>query len=178
VTLPAVALTGVPVLETARLILRAPQTADFEVFASYIASDRSRFTGGPITRELAWRAFCHITGHWVHRGYGPFVVAGADGQALGTVGPFFPEGWPEPEIAWTIWTPTAEGKGYAHEAATAARRFAYQVLGWPTAISMIDPANDRSVTLARRMGCRPDGTFNHERFGLCHIWRHPDPEAA
>jgi len=174
-TAPAVTLAGVPVLTTARLTLRGPRAEDFEPFAAYYASERSRFTGGPMTRELAWRAFCHLAGHWAFRGYGPFVVQGPDGAALGSVGPFCPEGWPEPEIAWTMWDPAAEGQGYAREAALAARGFAYQVLGWPTAISMIDPANARSVALARRMGCRPDGSFAHERFGLCHIWRHPGP---
>ncbi len=168
-------LTGAPVLTTERLVLRAPVLADFEAFAGYQASERSRFTGGPLTRELAWRAFGHLAGHWVLRGWGPFVVE-LDGEALGSVGPFFPEGWPEPEIAWTLWRAPAEGRGHAFEAAQAARDFAYRRLGWTTAISMIDPDNARSVALARRMGCTPDGTFTHERFGLCHIWRHPAPE--
>ena len=172
---PAVTLSGAPVLTTARLVLRAPGPADFEGFAAYVASDRSRFTGGPMTRELAWRAFGHLVGHWVLRGWGPFVVT-AGGQALGAVGPFYPEGWPEPEIAWTMWAPEAEGKGYALEAAQAARAHAYGALGWRTAISMIDPDNARSIALARRMGCTPDGTFAHERHGLCHIWRHPGPQ--
>lgn len=176
-TAPVITLAGVPELRTERLILRAPRTADFDVFADYAGSERSRYTGGPQTRELAWRAFCHITGHWVHRGFGPFVVE-AGGEALGTVGPFHPVGWPEPEIAWTMWRPAAEGRGYAHEAAQAARRFAYDSLGWTTAISMIDPDNTRSQALARRLGCVPDGTFQHERYGLCHIWRHPAPGAA
>lgn len=172
-----VTLTGAPVLTTERLVLRAPVLADFEGFAAYQASERSRFTGGPLTRELAWRAFGHLVGHWVLRGFGPFVVT-AGGRALGAVGPFHPEGWPEPEIAWTMWDAGAEGRGHAQEAAQAARAFAYRDLGWTTAISMIDPDNARSIALARRMGCVPDGTFAHERFGLCHIWRHPSPERA
>jgi ribosomal-protein-alanine N-acetyltransferase len=168
-------LTGAPVLHTDRLVLRAPVLDDFEGFADYQASERSRFTGGPLTRELAWRAFGHLVGHWVLRGFRPFVVT-AGGQALGAVGPFHPEGWPEPEIAWTMWDADAEGKGHAFEAAQAARAHAYGALGWTTAISMIDPDNARSVALARRMGCTPDGTFRHERFGMCHLWRHPAPE--
>lgn len=169
-----VALTGTPVLRTERLVLRAPQTPDFDAFAAYVATDRARFTGGMLTRELAWRSFCHITGHWVHRGFGVFVVV-ADGRPCGTIGPWFPEGWPEPEIAWTIWDAGFEGRGLAFEAAQAARGHAYGALGWTTAISMIDPDNARSIALARRLGCTPDGTFQHERFGLCHLWRHPGP---
>jgi RimJ/RimL family protein N-acetyltransferase len=177
-TAPRITLAGAPTLRTERLVLRTPVAADFDGFAAYCATDRSRFTGGPQTRELAWRAFCHITGHWVHRGYGPFVVALPDGRGIGTVGPFYPEGWQEPEIAWTMWDEAVEGRGYAYEAALAARGFAYEALGWTTAISMIDPENLRSQALARRMGCWEDGTFQHERYGLCHIWRHPAPQSA
>lgn len=175
---PRPRLEGTPVLETERLMLRAPVTADFESFAACLASDRARHIGGPLTRTLAWRSFCHMTGHWVHRGYGMFVFCDrASGAALGMAGPWFPEGWPEPEIGWTVWEPAAEGQGFAHEAAQAARSYAYTVLGWPTAISLIAPENTRSQALARRMGCVPDGTFVHEQFGESGIWRHPAPAA-
>ena len=174
---PSITLAGVPVLRTDRLTLRGPETADFDAFAAYFASDRSRFTGGPLTRELAFRAFGHLIGHWPMRGYGFFVAEAREtGRPIGMIGPYFPEGWPEPEIGWTIWDPASEGQGLAREGALAVRRFAYDVLGWTTAISLIDPANDRSIALARRMDCRPDGNFTHERYGLCHIWRHPGPE--
>lgn len=175
---PRPALVGVPVLETERLRLRGLQADDFDTFAAFAASARSAYVGGPNGRALAWRGFCHVTGHWVHRGYGVFAICDkATGEPLGTTGPWFPEGWPEPEIAWTIWAPDAEGKGYAFEAATAARAYAYGVLGWSTAISLIDPANARSAALARRMGCVPDGTFVHEQYGETNIWRHPSPDA-
>jgi RimJ/RimL family protein N-acetyltransferase len=174
---PRPALVGVPVLETERLRLRGLQASDFDAMAAFAASPRAAFIGGQISRTLAWRGFCHMTGHWVHRGYGVFVFCDkATDAPLGTTGPWFPEGWPEPEIAWSVWAPEAEGKGYAFEAATAARAYAYGVLGWPTAISMIDPANTRSAALARRMGCVQDGTFVHEQYGLSNIWRHPAPD--
>lgn len=164
----------VPRLETGRLVLRGLRPDDFAPFAAYQASARSRFTGGPLDRALAWRAFCHLTGHWVHRGYGFFVIEDrASGAALGTCGPYFPEGWPEPEIGWTIWDAAAEGKGLAHEAALAARGFAYDVLGWPTAISLILDGNRRSEALARRLGCTRDGSFTYAQFGATSIWRPP-----
>ena len=168
-----------PVLETARLILRAPVTPDFEVYADFMASDRSAHIGGPITRAMAWRAFGHMTGHWVHRGYGMFIFTDrASGAPLGMCGPWFPEGWPEPEIGWSIWAPQAEGKGVAFEAATAARAWAYEVLGWTTAISLIVDGNARSEALAARMGCTLEGEFTHEVYGKSLIYRHPGPESA
>lgn len=177
-TAPRVALTGIPVLETQRLRLRAPELADFEPFAAYLASERSVFTGGPMHRNLAWRSLAAALGHWALRGYGVFVIEDrATGLALGTTGPFFPEGWPEPEIAWTLWNPQAEGRGIAREAALAARAFAYDTLGWSTAISMIGAGNTRSAALARRLGCVLEGVFHHAQFGPSEIWRHPDPAA-
>lgn len=171
------ALTGTPVLETGRLRLRAPVTADFETFAAHVATERAQYTGGPQDRAQAWRSFCHMTGHWVHRGYGMFFFTDkTSDKVLGFAGPWFPEGWPGQELGWSVMVDAAEGKGFALEAARAARGFAYDVLGWPTAISLIDPANSRSQALARRLGCLPEAPG--EVLGKpCMIWRHPAPEA-
>lgn len=170
-------LTGIPVIETANLRLRGPKTADFEVFAAFMASPRATHVGGPLTRTLAWRSFCHLTGHWLHRGYSMFILADkATDAALGMSGPWFPEGWPEPEIGWSIWATQAEGRGLAYEAAFATRSHAYTALGWKTAISLIADGNTRSQALAQRMGCTRDGEFIHETFGASQIWRHPAPE--
>ena len=175
-TAPLIALTGVPVLTTERLVLRAPEALDFDAFADYAASERSRFTGGPQARDLAWRGFCGVAGHWAIRGYAFFVMEHREtGRAVGMAGPWFPEGWPEPEIGWQLWDPGFEGQGLAHEAALETRRFAYDTLGWSTAISLIAPENARSAALARRIGCRYDRAFTHERYGACDIWRHPAP---
>lgn len=173
---PRPALIGTPVLETERLRLRAPVAADFETFAAHVATDRARYTGGPQDRTMAWRSFCHMTGHWVHRGYGMFFFTDKTSDAvLGFAGPWFPEGWPEPELGWSVMIAAAEGKGYAQEAARAARAYAYDVLGWPTAISLIDAANIRSQALATRLGCVAEGPG--EVMGKpCVIWRHPAPE--
>lgn len=170
-------LVGIPVIETTNLRLRGPKTADFEVMAAFLASPRSAYVGGPISRVLAWRSFGHLTGHWLHRGYSMFILADkSTDAALGMAGPWFPEGWPEPEIGWSIWEASAEGRGLAHEAALAARAHAYTALGWKTAISLIADDNQRSQALAQRMGCTRDGSFTHETFGASQIWRHPAPE--
>lgn len=173
-----IALTGIPVLDTERLRLRGPKLADFEVMAAFLQSDRAAFVGGKQPRVQAWRAFGHLTGHWVMRGFSMFIIADKTSDAaLGMAGPWFPEGWPEPEIGWSIWDAASEGKGVAHEAATAARAWAYGALGWATAISLIVDGNARSEALARRMGCTLEGEFTHETFGKSRIFRHPGPEA-
>jgi ribosomal-protein-alanine N-acetyltransferase len=92
------------------------------------------------------------------------------------VGILYPEDWPEPEIAWSLFA-EAEGRGIAYEAAQVARRYAYETLGWTTIISCVKPENTRSAALARRLGARPDGHHDHPMIGRLHIWRHPGPEA-
>ncbi|WP_412552224.1 GNAT family N-acetyltransferase [Shimia sp. MIT1388] len=166
----------IPQLETERLILRGPQLSDFEAVAAFFASDRSKFVGGPMSAEQAWRTLALEAGHWALRGYGRWIVAERDTNApVGNIGLWFPHGWPEPEIGWDLFE-GFEGKGYATEAATAARSYAYDVLGWDTAISLVDPNNTASRKLAQRMGARHDGDFTHERFGTVQIWRHLSPD--
>ena len=169
-------MTGLPTLHTDRLTLRAPRPEDWEAYAAFATSERSKGVGGPFPLGQAWRQFATLWGHEALRGFGRFVVTrrGED-RAIGLVGPFHPYDWPEPEIGWSLFE--GEGEGLAFEAATEARRFAYGTLGWTTAISVVMPDNHRSVALARRMGCTPDGSFVHPQWGEMPIWRHPAPEA-
>jgi len=173
-------LANTPVLETERLILRAPQASDFEHFAPFAMSDRARFVGGGSdeTMGYAWRVFSTITGHWHLRGFGIFVVeVKATGQPVGSMGPWYPAGWPEKELSWTIWTEAAEGQGYAFEAIIAIRRHTYVDLGWSTAVSYIDEDNARSLALAKRLGCRHDpAADNPHPDDPVQVWRHPSPE--
>ena len=170
-------LTNTPVLETERLRLRAPVPGDFEAWAAYKTSPRARFTGGQQDRAAAWRGFCVEVGHWAVRGYGTFIVTrhGSD-AALGFVGPWFPEGWPGQEIGWILFDAAHEGQGLAREAALATRTHAYEVLGWPTAISLIDPENTASEGLARRLGCVAEGMAELPGYGTARVWRHPAPD--
>jgi len=163
-----------PVLQTERLLLRAPQLRDWEPLAEFLTSDRAQFVGGPLAREKAWRGFGHLVGHWVLRGYGMFFVTpkGSD-IAVGMVGPWFPEGWPEQEIGWSMFHPEAEGKGYAFEAAAATRTHVFADLGWKTAVSYIAPGNVRSVALALRLGARLDPDAAKVEGEDMVVYRHP-----
>lgn len=166
----------IPTITTARLTLRAPRLSDFDAYAEFRTSDRARFVGGPNTQIQAWGQFIGLPGQWAIRGYGRWIAADRESDApLGVVGLLYPVGWPEPEIAWSMFA-AGEGRGLAHEAALAARDYAYATAGWTTAISLIDPTNTRSVALAERLGCRPDGDYQHEIFGAMQIWRHPGPQ--
>lgn len=164
----------IPTLLSERLTLRAPCLADFEAISDFRASDRAQFVGGPASKAKSWGYLAALIGHWDLRGYGRWIITetGGDDSALGIVGPHYPFEWPEPEIAWTVFE-GGEGKGYAYEAARLARDYAYQTLEWDTAVSFVAAENTRSLALAKRLGCRPDGVFEHEVFGKMNVWRHP-----
>lgn len=152
-------MTDSPRLETERLILRRlDPDRDFEPLAAIMADvESARYLGGVQERAAAWRTMCMFLGHWQVRGFGFLAVDDkATGEFLGRVGPWFPEGWPSPEVGWTI-RRESWGKGYAREAATAAIDWAFENLGWDRVIHVIDPANARSIRVAEALGSRRVG---------------------
>lgn len=147
-----------PVIETDRLRLRMPEERDFEPLCAVMADEETaRFIGGVQEPPHVWRALCSVIGHWAVRGYGFFTVERKiDGAFVGRVGPWYPHGWSQPEIGWTIarefW-----GGGYATEAAAASMDYAFDELGWPDVIHLIDKANTPSQKVAERLGSRNSG---------------------
>ena len=103
-------------IETERLILRPiDPERDFDAWARSMADPVAvRYIGGKVLdRAQAWRHMASIIGHWQIRGYGFFSVENREtSEWVGRVGPWYPEGWPEPEVGWTI-LPEHWGKGYA-----------------------------------------------------------------
>jgi RimJ/RimL family protein N-acetyltransferase len=167
----------IPVLETHRLRLRALSANDLPDDVAFFATEASRFVGGPRSRIEVWKHLAAMIGHWVLRGYGFWSVEDRKtGTYCGRVGLFNPEGWPEPEIGWSLMA-AATGKGYATEAAAAARAHAYGTLGWTTAISLIAPDNRASKAVARRLGASFERDFDHASLGRMEIWRHLTPAA-
>lgn len=167
-----------PTLHTERLTLRPLTVDDFPRLAAFYEGPRSQFVGGPLRSDQTWRALATEIGHWSLRGYGRFAVdETATGDFVGVVGPWNPEGWPEPELGWDLMD-GFEGRGFATEAAKSARDYAYETLGWTTAISLVADGNDASANVAKRLGATADGRFTHVSFGDMTIFRHPVPEAA
>lgn len=166
----------IPTIITDRLILRAPNTQDFEPLAAFYASDRSVYEDGPYTRKAAWREFCTSVAGWHFFGFGTFTVEERKtGAWVGEVGVNFPDDYPEHEIGWTLGA-DFEGKGYAFEAATAARDWAYSDAKLSGLVSYIDPANDRSIRLAEHLGAVLDPAAQCPQDDPCLVYRHPAPE--
>ena len=168
---------AIPTIKTERLVLRAQRAADFDAVAAFFADeDRSWGFGGPQTRNEAWRWFASVIGHWALKGHGFWMVDTHAGEHVGMVGLWGPEGWPESELGWVMFD-NGEGKGYAFEAAKAARDYAYSDLGFTTLSSNIFPGHTRSQALAKRLGAWLERTYENVTHGTEEVWRHPGPEA-
>ncbi len=144
-------------LETERLILRPiDMAADFEAFAEcYADAPTMRYIGGaPMSRAQAWRSVAMLIGHQQVRGYSFLsVIEKSSGAWVGRVGPWYPEGWPEPEIGWTL-HPKHTGKGFATEAAQACLDHVRDDLGWTSVIHLIAEGNVGSEAVAERLGSK------------------------
>ena len=108
---------------------------------------------------------------------GKFVVETLDGRRIGRVGFNFydPLTWSRsraedarPEVTWTI-AREEWGKGYATEAALAVRTW----FAAPEAISLIEPANSRSVRVAEKLGCTRTDEVATIGGVACEVWLHP-----
>lgn len=161
-----------PTLHTARLTLRALTLADFPPLVALYASPRSIHIDGPQPAHQVWLGFAADVGQWVLKGYGTWAVdLTATGASVGQVGLNHPQDYPEPELGWLLYD-GFEGQGYAFEAATAARAFAFDILGMPTLVSYIDPANQRSRHLAERLGAVIDPDAATPQNEPCLTFRH------
>jgi RimJ/RimL family protein N-acetyltransferase len=166
----------IPTVETERLRLRPWREPDHAPYARLMSdAETSRYIGGPLTTDDAWRKMAAIIGHWTLRGYGSWALEAKDDRAfIGYVGPWFPYGFPEPEIGWSLLA-AYHGQGYATEAARCAREYAYRVFGWRTAISIIAEGNTASERVAQRLGAVRERTLEIRGMSA-GIWRHPPPD--
>ncbi|MEM7445454.1 MAG: GNAT family N-acetyltransferase [Pseudomonadota bacterium] len=169
----------IPMLETERLQLRAPCAEDAPIYAAFFADgEASRFYGGPLREDQAWRQLAVDLGHWQLRGHGRWAVVRRDtGAMIGGCGLWWASGWPRRELTWWL-VPQARGAGYATEASRAAIAYGYDTLRWSLVETHMDDANHAARRLAERLGGKviaregfPDGKAR-DVFGL------PHPETA
>lgn len=142
-------------LETPRLLLRKLRESDWEPYAAMCADPevmRYLGTGVILGRDDAWRSISGMLGHWQLRGYGMWALESKrTGEFLGRAGFLDPPGWPGFELGWVLAKPHW-GHGYAIEAARAALGYAFDVLRKDRVISLIRPANARSIRVAEALG--------------------------
>jgi RimJ/RimL family protein N-acetyltransferase len=150
----------IPTLRTDRQTLRAFRPTDLDAFAAMEADPEvRRYRGNDLrTRPEVWATMQSALGQWALRGYGLFALERtSDSAFIGFAGILHPAEWPEPELAYSL-AQSAWGRGFAIEAATAARDWAFARHGFPRLASFIIAGNARSVHVAQKLGAIRDGT--------------------
>ncbi|MFV1601708.1 MULTISPECIES: GNAT family N-acetyltransferase [unclassified Phaeobacter] len=163
-----------PSLMTKRLLLVSPAEAGFDAHDAFLRIGAPRFIDAVDDPDALWWSIATIIGHWHLRGYGLFALIERNtGRPVGMIGPWFPKGWPEPELSWHL-TEDARGKGYASEAAEVVLDWLFREKNWSSIASFIPEDNAASIALAQRIGARPEKLVSF-RLAPAHnmrTWRH------
>ncbi|MCR5857771.1 GNAT family N-acetyltransferase [Mesorhizobium sp. J428] len=152
----------IPVIETARLVLRSLAPSDFEAYAAMWGDPVvTRYIGGtPQTREQSWVRLLRHLGMWQVMGFGFWAVTEKEtGRLVGEAGFHDLKRDVTPSLAGTMETgwgfvPEVHGKGIASETVTA-------ILAWGDGnrpgmrkTCLINPENVASVRVAEKHGFR------------------------
>lgn len=152
--------TGVPVIETARTILRAHRLDDFDAYVAMWADPAvTRFIGGkPRTREESWMRFLRHAGLWSLLGYGFWAIEEkATGRFIGEAGfhdlkrAIEPSIEGVPEAGWAL-APEAQGRGLASEVVQRALAWGDVTFSPARTVCIIDPENTASLNVAAKCG--------------------------
>jgi RimJ/RimL family protein N-acetyltransferase len=158
---------------TDRLLLRSWCPSDRAPFARLNADPEvARFLndGVPLTRAESDALLDAIEAHWHGHGFGLWCAAPREDPdaCLGFVGlavpSFLPAVLPAVEVGWRL-ARTAWGRGLATEGARASLRHAFEDLELQAVISIIEPANERSIRVAQKLGMRRGADHLHPRTG-------------
>jgi RimJ/RimL family protein N-acetyltransferase len=150
-------------LQTERLVLRTWHADDLEPFVALNADPRVMAHVGarrPLSPAESELLLAQVNRHWEDHGFGLWAVERRfDGSApIGFVGlaipSFLPAVLPAVEVGWRL-AAEAWGRGYAIEAARASVDCAWAALRLERLVSIIDPANERSLRVAAKLGMRP-----------------------
>jgi RimJ/RimL family protein N-acetyltransferase len=155
-------------IETTRLFLRLPDRADAqslmeihtdpEVLAEGLVTltvdGRATSTLPPEGLDVALRNIDRMLRHWNEHGYGQWsVVEKTSGTVIGCVGFYHVDQPSEIEIGWII-RRSLWGKGFATEAARVAIDWTWRTTSIDHIISLIRPADARSMRVAEKAGQR------------------------
>jgi RimJ/RimL family protein N-acetyltransferase len=152
----------IPILETARLRLRAHRIEDFPECAR-MWSDMNvtrHIRSTPFSAEESWSRVLRYIGHWALLGFGYWAIEQKEtGTFLGEVGfadykrDIKPSLEGMPEVGWVL-ASNAHGKGFASEAVTAAIAWGDSHFGTKPTACIIAPENGASVRIAVKCGYR------------------------
>jgi ribosomal-protein-alanine N-acetyltransferase len=163
-------------MRTERLVMRRWRDADRKPFAALNADPEvMEHFPNRLTREESDALVDRIEQGFNERGYGLWAVAIESGF-IGFVGlqpvRFAAHFTPAVEIGWRL-VRSAWGRGYASEAAIAARDFAFREAGLHEIVSFTTYRNERSQAVMRRIGMThdPADDFDHPGLPVDHPMR-------
>ena len=166
-------------------MLRPVKADDVDAFLEFVGdTEVMEWTHGETGgRELAEELVARWLRRWEANGVGPFAVL-ADGVVVGRTGLLVWDDrtWAtayladagehaEYELGWAILS-RCWGRGYATEAARAVRAWAFAERGIERLISLIDPANVRSIRVAEKLGAQAEQLVQTVH-GPAVVWLHP-----
>ena len=140
----------IPTLHTDRMTLRPYARDDFDAYASFMASDRSRHMGGPFDQEGAWAWFTNDVSTWALYGFGTLAME-YEGQFAGGVGLVHPPHFPEPECGWFI-LDGFDGLGLATEGGRAMLDHTFATTDLASIVSYVSVDNAASIRVAEKLG--------------------------
>ena len=153
-------------LETERLTLRRLTRADAPLILELLNDpDFLRFVGDRKVRtEEDARTYLADgpLASYGRNGFGPYAVELKQGGALiGICGLFKRDHLPDPDIGFAF-LPAWRARGFAGESARAVLDDSSTRLGLPRVLAIVDPANERSVGLLKRLGLEVAATLPGE----------------
>ncbi len=155
-------MTEIPVVETARLRLRAHRADDYPSSSAMWADPQvTRFIGGrPSSAQQTWSRLLGYVGHWQLQHYGYWAIEEkSTGRFIGDVGfSDFKRDIIEPmrnvpELGFALIS-TVHGKGYATEAVRAATEWGDGHLPSKRTVCLVDEKNAASLHIVRNAGYR------------------------
>lgn len=172
-------MSDVPVLRTAKLVLREHRPGDLDTYAKLWGdADVVRYIGGTaLERQECWQRILRFRGMWATLGFGFWIIEDAEtGRLIGECGVMDAKRAITPTLDGTLeagWAllPSTHGRGLAREAMDA-------VLAWSDAkhptmpqSCIIAPDNVPSKRLAERLGFRESGRGDYHGAALIHYRR-------
>ena len=160
------------ILETKRLILRQFHIPDGDALEQ-VFGDPEVMRYGPGIQSQSWVRdwILGCLEDYQQRGYGPWaVVEKRDKLLIGYAGLFhYPDidGQPEIEVGYRL-VRARWGQGFATEAVSAIREYAFQVLRLSRLVALIDPQNTASIRVAEKIG------MQYEKEVMLEGYTYPD----
>lgn len=153
-------------INTPRLTIREFKASDLNDFANIVADKEvMRFSvSGQLNKEQAKVYLERILDHYHQHGYGLWALIHNEHQHLigfsGLINQQI-DNELKVELGYRL-IPSYWGQGLALEANQAIIQYAFKNLGLDSLISIIDPANERSLAVAKRVGMHhaKDTVFN------------------